>query len=124
HGKILRARFPHARLVAIDGARARRLPGVIAVITGEDVTQYPFGFAKDQLALKRGKVRCIRDEVAAVAAETPAIAEEALALIDVEYEELPAVFDPVKALEPGAPLVHEELSTNRHHLRFQFTPGD
>ena len=124
HGKILRAKFPHARLAAIDAARARRLPGVIVVITGEDVTQYPFGFAKDQLALKCGKVRCIRDEVAAVAAETPAIAEEALALIDVEYVELPAVFDPQQALDAGAPLVHEELGTNATPLRYQFMHGD
>jgi CO/xanthine dehydrogenase Mo-binding subunit len=124
HGKILRTRLPHARIVRLDTSRARARPGVLAVVTGEDVEQRPFGFAKDQLALKRGKVRCIRDEVAAVVAETADIAEEALALIEVEYEELPAVFDPVKALEPGAPLVHEELSTNRHHLRFQFTHGD
>ena len=123
HGKILRSRLPHARIVRLDASRARARPGVLAVVTGE-AEQRPFGFAKDQIALKRGKVRCIRDEVAAVAAETPEIAEEALALIDVEYEELPAVFDPLEALEPGAPLVHEELGTNRHRLRYQFTHGD
>jgi xanthine dehydrogenase molybdenum-binding subunit len=71
HGRILRAQHPHARLVRIDASRARALPGVVAVITGEDVEQHPFGFLKDQLALKRDKVRCIRDEVVAVAAETP-----------------------------------------------------
>ena len=124
HGKILRAGLPHARIVRVDAGRARAHPGVLAVVTGADVEPRPFGFAKDQTALKRGKVRCIRDEIAAVAAETPEIAEEALALIEVEYEELPAVFDPLKALEPGAPLVHEELNTNRHHLRYQFNHGD
>jgi len=124
HGKILRARYPHARIVRIDASRARALPGVLAVLTGDDVEPQPFGFAKDQVALKRRKVRCIRDEVAAVAAETPEIAEGALALIDVEYEELAAVFDPRAALEPGAPLVHEELGTNAHHLQYQFTRGD
>src|SRR5216117_401483 len=124
HGKILRARFPHARIVRIDARRARALPGVLAVLTGDDVDTQPFGFAKDQRALKRGKVRCIRDEVAAVAAETPTIAEEAAALIDVEYEPLPAVFDPFRALEAGAPLVHEELATNAHPLRYQFSHGD
>ena len=124
HGKILRAGLPHARIVRLDAGRARAHPGVLAVVTGADVEPRPFGFAKDQTALKRGKVRCIRDEIAAVAAETPEIAEEALALIEVEYEELPAVFDPLKALEPGAPLVHEELNTNRHHLRYQFNHGD
>src|SRR5881396_1995207 len=124
HGKILRSRYPHARLVRIDTSRARTLPGVLAVLTGDDVDTQPFGFAKDQRALKRGKVRCIRDEVAAVAAETPTIAEEAAALIDVEYEPLPAVFDPFRALEAGAPLVHEELATNAHPLRYQFSRGD
>jgi CO/xanthine dehydrogenase Mo-binding subunit len=124
HGRILRAQYPHARLVRIDASRARALPGVVAVITGEDVEQHPFGFLKDQLALKRDKVRCIRDEVVAVAAETPSLAEEALALVDVEYETLPAVFDPRQALEPGAPLVHEEAGTNLTALRYQFVHGD
>ncbi len=124
HGKILRTRLPHARIVSIDTSRARVLPGVLAVLTGADVEPRPFGFAKDQVALKRGKVRCIRDEVAAVAAATAMIAEEALALIQVEYEELPAVFDPLAALEPGAPLVHDERSTNLHDLRYRFSHGD
>ena len=124
HGAILRARFPHARIVRIDTSRARALPGVLAVITGDDVVQHAFGFAKDQLALKRGKVRCIRDEVAAVAAESRAIAQEAVELIDVQYEELPAVFDPLDAVAPGAPLVHDEMATNVTALRYQFTHGD
>ena len=124
HGRILRARFPHARIVRIDTTRARALPGVLAVLTGEDVEPRPFGFARDQTALKRGKVRCVRDEVAAVAAETRATAEAALELIHVEYAELPAVFDPRAALAPGAPLVHEELGTNAHPLRYRFSHGD
>ncbi len=124
HGKILRARYPHARIIRIDAARAAALPGVLAVLTGADVEPRPFGFAKDQVALKRGKVRCIRDEVAAIAAESAEIAEAALALIDVEYAELPGVFDPLGALAPGAPLVHEELGTNQHHLRYAFAHGD
>jgi CO/xanthine dehydrogenase Mo-binding subunit len=124
HGRILRAAYPHARIARVDASRARALPGVAAVITGDDVEQHPFGFARDHPALKRGKVRCIRDEVAAVAAETAAAAEAALALITVEYEELPAVFDPETALRPGAPLVHEELGTNLTPLRYQFAHGD
>jgi len=124
HGKILRTRVPHARIVRVDATRARALPGVVVVLTGEDVEQRPFGFAKDQVALKRGKVRCIRDEVAAVAAETAEIAEAALELIDADYAPLPAVFDPLAALEPGAPVVHEELGTNAHQLRFRFAHGD
>jgi xanthine dehydrogenase molybdenum-binding subunit len=124
HGAILRARFPHARIVKIDTSRARALPGVLAVITGDDVEQQPFGFVKDQLALKRGKVRCIRDEIAAVAAESREVAQAALDLIDVEYQELPAVFDPLAAVMPGAPLVHDEMATNVTPLRYQFTHGD
>ena len=124
HGKILRARHPHARLLRIDTRRAAALPGVLAVITGADVEQQPFGFARDQLALKVDKVRCVRDEIAAVAAESAAIAEEALALIEVEYAELPAVFDPVAAARPGAPLVHEERGSNLTDLRYQFSHGD
>ncbi len=124
HGRILRSRYPHARIVRVHAERARRLPGVAVVLTGADVEQHPFGFVRDQLALKRGKVRCVRDEVAAVAAETPALAREALELIEVEYEELPAVFDPEAALRPGAPLVHEELGTNLTSLRYQFEHGD
>ena len=124
HGKILRARHPHARLVRIDVTRAAALPGVLAVVTGADVEQHPFGFAKDQVALKTGKVRCVRDEIAAVAAESAAIAEEALDLIEVEYAELPAVFDPLAAVRPGAPLVHEGRPTNHTDLRYQFSHGD
>src|SRR5262245_41013703 len=124
HGRILRATLPHARIARIDTSRARVLPGVVAVITGSDVEQHPFGFVKDHLALKRDKVRCIRDEAVAVAAETSATAEEALTLIDVEYDELPAVFSPAAALAEGAPLVHEDLGTNVATLRYQFTHGD
>ncbi len=129
HGAILRTRFPHARVARIETSRAEALRGVLGVITAESVEQRPFGFAKDHLALKGGPrdgrtVRCIRDEVAAVAAESDAIAQEALALIAVEYEELPAVFDPDAALRPGAPLVHEELGSNLVNLRYQFSHGD
>jgi CO/xanthine dehydrogenase Mo-binding subunit len=128
-GAILRTRFPHARIARIDPSRAEALPGVLGVITAERVRQRPFGFARDHLALKGGpqdgrKVRCIRDEIAAVAAESDAIAQEALGLIDVEYEELPAVFDPDAALRPGAPLVHDRLGTNLVSLRYQFSHGD
>src|SRR5262245_3653090 len=129
HGAILRTRFPHARVVRIDTSRAERLPGVLGVITAECVQQHPFGFAKDHLALKGGPqdgrtVRCIRDEVAAVAAESPAIAQEALESITVEYEELPGVFDATAALRPGAPLVHEQFGSNLANLRYQFSHGD
>jgi CO/xanthine dehydrogenase Mo-binding subunit len=124
HGLILRARYPHARIVRVDASRAAAVAGVLAVITAADVEQHPFGFLKDQIALKQHKVCCIRDEVAAVAAESRDVAEEALGLIEVEYEELPAVFDPERALDRGAPLVHEGLGTNQTALRYAFAHGD
>ena len=124
HGKILRAVVPHARIRRMDTRRAEALPGVVGVITAANVVQHPCGFAKDHPALKGDKVRCIRDEVAAVAAETEAIAQEALGLIEVEYEELPAVFDPREALRPGAPRVHEASLDNRVGFGYDFTEGD
>jgi xanthine dehydrogenase molybdenum-binding subunit len=129
HGAILRTQYPHARVLRIDPSAAEALPGVIAVITADRVEQYPVGFAKDHLALKGGaadggKVRCIRDEIAAVAALTEEIAQEAVRLIRVEYEELPAVFDPDSALRPDAPLIHDELGSNLVNLRYQFAHGD
>jgi xanthine dehydrogenase molybdenum-binding subunit len=124
HGKILRARHPHARVRRLDTSRAAALPGVLVVITAAEVEQHPFGFARDQLALKAGIVRCVRDEIAAVAAESAAIAEAALDLIEVDYEELPAVFDPQTAVRAGAPLVHEERPSNHTDLRYQFSHGD
>ena len=82
-GKILRTPVPHARIRRIDTRRAEALPGVLGVVTGRSVEQRPFGYAKDHLALKPDVVRCIRDEVAAVAAETEAIAADACRLIEV-----------------------------------------
>jgi len=107
YGKIKFSSFAHARIKSIDTSRAERLPGVRAVITGYNTPEIRIGFIKDNFALKKGKVRQFRDEVAAVAAIDPEIAEEALRLIDVEYEELPGVFDPEEALKEGAPLIHE-----------------
>jgi xanthine dehydrogenase molybdenum-binding subunit len=105
------------------------LPGVVAVITADRVEQHPVGFAKDHLALKGGaadggKVRCIRDEIAAVAALTEEIAQEAVRLIRVEYEELPAVFDPDSALRPDGPPDPRRLGSNLVNLRYQFAHGD
>ncbi|HYS93512.1 MAG TPA: hypothetical protein VEL48_08785, partial [Candidatus Acidoferrales bacterium] len=124
HGAILRTQYPHARILRIDTSAAEALPGVLAVITADRVEQHPVGFAKDHLALKGGaadggKVRCIRDEIAAVAALTEEIAQEAVRLIRVDYEELPAVFDPDSALRPGAPLIHEGLCSNLVNLKYQ-----
>jgi len=114
HGKILRSPLPHARLVRIDGRKAERLPGVIAVLTRDDVAGVRpyFGAAyKDQPIVALDKVRYVGDPVAAVAAEDEATAQEALGLIEVEYEELPAVTSIEEALAANAPLVHEGSGT-------------
>jgi len=110
HGKILRSPYPHGRILRIDVSEARKAPGVRAVITAEDLPDGRYGpFIKDEPVLARSKVRYIGEPVAAVAATDPDAAEEALGLIDVEYEELPAVLDPHEAMKPDAPLIHEEL---------------
>jgi CO/xanthine dehydrogenase Mo-binding subunit len=124
YGKILRSKYPHARIVRIDTSRARKLLGVRAVITAEEVPQIRYGFMKDQPVLKSGKVRSYRDEVAAVAAIDPETAEEALDLITVEYEALPGVFDPVEAMKEDAPLVHEENKSNILKLPWKLVAGD
>jgi CO/xanthine dehydrogenase Mo-binding subunit len=109
HAKILRSTQVHAKIVRIDTAAARKLPGVHAVITAADVPwQRPIGVAKDHLPLKRDRVRSLRDEIAAVAAESPEIAERALALIEVEYEPLAPVLDTEAALSPDTPRLHGE----------------
>ena len=99
----------HARIVAVDAAAARAHPGVHAVLTGADLPGLGGGAIKDMPFLARGKVRYMGEPVAAVAAETQAIAEAAALLVDVEYEELPAVLTIEDALAPGAPLVHEDM---------------
>ncbi|MEO6351103.1 MAG: xanthine dehydrogenase family protein molybdopterin-binding subunit [Candidatus Limnocylindrales bacterium] len=114
HVKLLRSTAAHAKIVHIDASRARALPGVAAVLTGADIVEktdvFPyFGpVFRDQPALAIGKVRFVGEPVAAVAAADPDIAQDALDLIEVDYEDLPAVFDALEAFEPGSPLVHEE----------------
>lgn len=109
YGRILRSPYPHARLWRIDASRARRLPGVKAVVTAEDTPKIPFGpRTEDWMIMAVDKVRFIGDEVAGVAAVDEDTAEEALSLIAVEYEPLPAVFDPLEAMQPGAPLIHNK----------------
>ncbi len=124
YAKILRSPYPHARIESIDVSEALRMPGVVDVITARDVKLNNLGYLKDNPPLKWGKVRSVRDEVAAVAAVDPERALEAIQAIRVKYEPLPAVTDPIKALEPGAPLVHEELGTNRANVDFSLEFGD
>ena len=109
--KILRSPHPHARIRSIDVSKAQKLTGVRAIITGADVKGHLIGKQiRDMPVLCWDKVRFVGDRVAAVAAETADVAEEALHLIDIDYEPLPAVFDPVEAMAPGAPKLHDDVA--------------
>ena len=113
HGKILRSPYPHARILSIDTSEAQRLPGVRAVVTADDTIKQGWGaFVRDQLPLAVHKARYVGDEVAAVAAIDQETAQEAVELIQVEWEELPAVFDSEEAMQEGAPLIHEDTERN------------
>jgi CO/xanthine dehydrogenase Mo-binding subunit len=120
HGKILRSRLPHAELVKIDIERALELPGVRAILTGNDVSDGLRGRGLlDTPILAHGKVRYVGEPVAAVAAETLEAAEEACDLIEVEYKELAAVFDPEKAMEKDpAVVIHPDIG-NYKRLKAQ-----
>jgi CO/xanthine dehydrogenase Mo-binding subunit len=112
-GRILRSPYPHARIRSIDTGKAEKLRGVRAVVTAEDTIKRPWGaFFADQYILSVGKTRYVGEEVAAVAAIDPDIAEEALDLIEVDWEPLPGVFDAEEAMVDGAPLVHDDKPNN------------
>ena len=121
-GKILHSPYPHALIKHIDTRRARELDGVVAVVTGADApNQYgilPVGH--DETALAVGKVRYVGDNVACVAAISEGIAEKALELIEVEYEPLPAYFDPEQSVKAEHDLIHENRPNNMekdyHHI--------
>ncbi len=107
HGKILRSPYPHARIVSIDTSAARALPGVKAVLTGDDAPATLWGVHhKERAILAKGLVRYCGEEVAAVAAVSDEIARDALDLIQVEYEELPAILSTEEALDEDAPGIH------------------
>jgi CO/xanthine dehydrogenase Mo-binding subunit len=107
HGALLHSARPHARIVSVDASAARALEGVRAVITGEDVGDRLYGRRlKDMPVLARGVVRYSGERIAAVAADSEEIARRAIDLIEVEYEDLPAVFDVEEALADGSPLLH------------------
>src|SRR5262252_913398 len=121
-GKILHSPYPHALIKHIDTRRARELDGVVAVVTGEDApNQYgilPVGH--DETALAVGKVRYVGDNVACVAAINEEVADQALELIEVEYEPLPAYFDPEQSMKAERDLIHENRPNNiekdYHHI--------
>jgi len=114
HVQVLRSPHAHARIVSIDTSAAEAMAGVEGVITCADVPgEDGFGvFVNDQPVMARGKVRYVGEAVAAVAAESALVARRALSAIKVEYEPLPAVFDPDEAMRPGAPVLHDYAPDN------------
>lgn len=114
-GKVLRSPHAHARILNIDASKAERLRGVKAVVTGRDTAGVRWGvfrYTRDQQLLTGDKVRYIGEDVAAVAAEDEETAMEALELIEVDYEVLPAVFGPLEAMQEGAPQIHNHAENN------------
>jgi len=115
YGAVLQSPLAHALIINIDTSKARNLPGVKSVVTARDVKIIPFGVSParyDETILAVDKVRYVGDEVAAVAAVDWETAQEALGLIRVDYEDLPAVFDPFEAMSEGAPRIHEVFTRN------------
>jgi xanthine dehydrogenase molybdenum-binding subunit len=136
-GKVLTSPHPHARIIGVDKSKAERLPGVEAVITFEDIPPklyapnrhdlilyHPENERKDMYVISE-KARFVGDRVAAVAAVDAATAQKALELIEVKYEVLPAVLDPIEAMKPGAPRVHDYAENNVPlHFTFPRSRGD
>src|SRR5579872_3585107 len=113
-GKILHSPYPHARIMSIDTSQAEKLDGVVAVVIGKDAPKtygiLPVGHDEYPLALD--KVRYVGDNIACVVATSEAVAEKALELIDVEYEVLPAYFDPEESMKATSDLIHDHKANN------------
>ena len=129
YAKALRSPFPHAKLLRVDANKAQKYPGVVAVITHDDLTglnPYFGPVVDDQPVVATDRVRHVGEVVALIAAESREIAEEALDLIEVDYQELPAVFDLLEAAKPGAPVLHtqrNETNAGVHREEFNFELG-
>jgi CO/xanthine dehydrogenase Mo-binding subunit len=109
--RYVRSTMPHARLVRVDTTRAKHMPGVHAVITAQDIPDLLWGrMMMDMPVLARGKVRFVGEPIAAVAADDPDQAEAAALAVEIEYEELPAIFDPREAMKPDAVRIHDDVS--------------
>lgn len=113
-GKIVRSQSPHAKLLKVDPTDALQVPGVVDILTGADLGENAFYGAaiKDQGVVAMDRMRYVGEPIAAIAAETEAAADEAAMLLDIEYEELPPVFDGQEAIRPGAPVLHENYPNN------------
>jgi aerobic carbon-monoxide dehydrogenase large subunit len=129
HMAILRSPFAHATINSIDTSRAAALPGVVAVVTGELMTQHNLAWMPTmsydtQAVLATDKVRFQGQEVAAVIAEDPYVAQDALELIDVDYEPLEAIVTPQRALEADAPIIRTDKEDQKDNHIFHWEAGD
>jgi len=123
HAKLVTSPHAHAKIVKIDTSKAEKVPGVVAVATGQEFP-YRLGiYVGDRDVLAIDKVRWVGHPVAAVIAETLEAAERGIDQVEVEYEPLPTVFDPVEALKPDAPIMHEKMSEYRVSPAFKPIPG-
>ncbi|MFA5524750.1 MAG: xanthine dehydrogenase family protein molybdopterin-binding subunit, partial [Tissierellales bacterium] len=123
HAAVKRSTVAHANIVRLDTSKAEKLPGVRAVITGKDVPKRAGLYLTDKTFLAVDRVRFFGEGVAAVAADTWEIAQQAIELIEVEYEELPIVSNAIDGMKPDAPLIHPELHDYRIAPVFQIIPG-
>ena len=128
YGHMVRSPYAHARLKSINTEKAKKLPGVLAVITGEDLAKaslawMPTLFFDKQMVLATGKVLFQSQEVAFVVAEDQYTAADAAELVEVEYEELPVLVDPHKALDPASPILREDREDKTNHI-FHWEVGD
>jgi CO/xanthine dehydrogenase Mo-binding subunit len=116
-GKVLRSKHPHARIISIDTSKAKALCGVEVVLTAADIPGTKvFGIVvKNQAILAEDRVRYLGDGIALLAASTQDIADQALLLINVEYEPFPVVSDPEEAMKPDSPIIHDEKNEFVHH---------
>src|SRR5713226_8824684 len=127
-GHMVRSPYAHARLKSVNTDKAKALPGVLAIITGEDLAKaglawMPTLSGDKQMVLATGKVLFQSQEVAFVVAEDRYTAADAAELVEVEYEELPVLIDPHKALDPGSPILREDREEKSNHI-FHWEVGD
>src|ERR1700728_5248486 len=128
YGHMVRSPYAHARIIEIRSEEARKLPGVLAVITGQDLAKaglawMPTLFHDKQMVLATGKVLFQSQEVAFVVAEDRYTAADAAELVELDYEELPVLVDPHKALDPASPILREDREEKSNHI-FHWEVGD
>src|SRR2546427_170625 len=129
HRDIVRSAFAHAKIKSIDASKALKIPGVLAVITGETLAKYnlhwrPHHMWATHMVLRAEKVRYQAQEVAAVIATDRYIAADGVEAVEVDYEPLPVVVDPVKALDPGAPVLRTDKKDKKDNRIFHWQAGD